>query len=206
MHMYKNYRISLLGKRGGRLFGSFPHLWSRNHHLCYSYLVFLYFGLLGCVHGVFDQGCILVDHRLYTRLATPARTHVFARPPFNSPHPPTYHLAPYPAPISPSPPPSLTLSDSISLSCLVFSRAVPTRFTSAMLFAHPLYHTLSLSTRACLINPVLSPIYRPLVFIVLVFFPLFARSLRKICPSLLELFSFSNSLNFDASSQGVSKN
>jgi hypothetical protein len=106
--------------------------------------------------------------------------------------------------LSPSLP--YSLRPSISLSCLVFSRAVPTRFTSAMLFAHPLYHTLSLSTRACLINPVLSPIYRPLVFIVLVFFPLFARSLRKICPSLLELFSFSNSLNFDASSQGVGKN
>ena len=84
--------------------------------------------------------------------------------PFHSPtYMPVYHLS---APIRLSH--SLILH--LVLSCLVFPLAAIIRFTFAMLFAHPLYHSLSRPTQTCVTNPVLFPIYRPFVLLVFFFF------------------------------------
>ena len=100
-----------------RLPGSFIHLWLPNNHLHYSYLDFICSRLLRCVHGVFDLGCILVNHRLYSRLTSAARTCILPRLPFRFHCPSPYKITLYP-------PPSLSLSYSPS------SRFFPSRFRS----------------------------------------------------------------------------
>lgn len=143
-----------------------------------------------CVHGVFDLGCILVNHRLYTLT-------------------PSMRVCPLPH-STPSACPHTKLSASISSyllcplrplpsGCLVFSLAFLIRFTFAMLLADPLCH----APQTCVINPVLylSHIHPPCF----VFFLLVCSFPQKTL-NLLEIFSPSNSLNFDTSSQVVDKN
>ena len=201
MHMYKTTESPLLGINGGDwLSGSFFHLWLGNYHLHYSYLDRLCFGLLRCVHGVFDLGCVLVNHRLYARFQHPqGRTFSIVLPSVSPTHPhadlPSTCLYP-------------SLSPSDLLSCFVLSRFLSCGHNS--LYLCYAVHTLSITLHHASHKPV-SQTQSCSLFIAhsssLFFFLLaFARSLNKISPSLLELFPFSNSFNFDASSQVVGKN
>lgn len=140
--------------------------------------------------------------RLYSRqlplVYTPrsVRKNVYSRLPFHFPHP---HTSLPPLPLPPSPSLSLTF---IHLVLSRFLLAVLIRFTSAMLFARPLY------TPAIFFF--MFPIYRPSASHIsfssfLPFLSLPAHSEDFGSPSWRFFFSFSGSLNFDTSSQVVVK-
>ena len=148
-------------------------------------------GLLRCVHGVFDLGCILVNYRLYTRLEASART---LCSPSSSPH---LH--------STSPSIALPLTFYLGLCYLVFILAVLIRSSFAMLFARPPYRaqqqlfpqiqfrSLFIVHPSCLFC--VSPLSCPCLF------------LQKILPLGGFHFSiFQTHLILDTSPQVVSKN
>lgn len=172
MHMYKTTESPLSGyKQGGRLSGSFLPPRLLNYHLHYSYLDRLCFGLLRCVRGVFDLGCILVNHRLYTCPVPPTRTCILFRPSLHFPHPSTYRSILYLS----LPPLSFLI---LVLSCLSCG--------SNSLYLCYAVRALSLSrpTQTCVINPVLFlylssfrlPCFVPSFLLV------FAHSLRDVVP------------------------
>lgn len=154
--MYQTTESPLLGIDRG------PALWILllrlpNCYLHYSYLNRLYLGPLRCVHGVFDLGCILVNHRLY-----PLTTHKGVHPSsFPTPLPSPIHIPNYP-PLSLLPPvPSPALYHPVS-----------SRFLSCV--SNPLYFCYAgrRPPQTCVINPVLYLLHiRPpcFVFFLLVF-------------------------------------